>query len=626
MSSALPRPPRFSWPAAGALLLWGVATFAGGSPPSRGEPAAADAPSPAAPPFQGFCDRIDSDPARAREELRSLASALAGEEAALAGAAEFELRSCTRERSRRLAAGRGWSPAETEALAVLLLAEPERFVAEEAFRRRILAFLPTALDPRTPPALRDDLLGQLNEIRGFDFEASDALEFAWGRAPRRALERRAAPKTETPAKEGGGPPARPPFRFDADTSGRIAASVYSLPSFFFSPATVRELLLAISRLDPRREILVLADLAMVRALGAAPPAPRLHLLETYGRPYSPWPRDPFSLVRDSAGRLVALARPNSQTGREEDANLAAEWVQNLPADLDRKWGGKGGVVWTVAPTPFHNGQVLLTEDAAWMTVHALEPRVLALLGAERVPVESFGSAEGIDRYLRAVDQASGELAALYGRPVRFVHPLPRAGTLAERTALLRTLGGAAGYDLDSLVTFVPAKGGVAALVADSGLGRGATAQAGPRDLEALRAGFGLAPEGEGLRAALLAAQESPATRALGAFLDLAARSLQEAGFPVRRLPLLSIPTALLAERAGLHHEEFLLTWNNVVVERRPEGARAEGFSYHFPPGDRAAREAFEGLGVHLDLLPPLARSIVLNGGYRCASNHLRERP
>ncbi|HEX3553357.1 MAG TPA: hypothetical protein VIA62_09010 [Thermoanaerobaculia bacterium] len=32
---------------------------------------------------------------------------------------------------------------------------------------------------------------------------------------------------------------------------------------------------------------------------------------------------------------------------------------------------------------------------------------------------------------------------------------------------------------------------------------------------------------------------------------------------------------------------------------------------------------FAGLGVHLDLFPPLVRSVILNGGYRCASNHLR---
>jgi hypothetical protein len=80
---------------------------------------------------------------------------------------------------------------------------------------------------------------------------------------------------------------------------------------------------------------------------------------------------------------------------------------------------------------------------------------------------------------------------------------------------------------------------------------------------------------------------------------------------------------LLADAAGLAHPEFLLTWNNVVVERRDGAARAEGFASLFPPGDAAAGQTFADAGVRLDLLPPLRRSVVLNGGYRCASNHRR---
>ena len=96
---------------------------------------------------------------------------------------------------------------------------------------------------------------------------------------------------------------------------------------------------------------------------------------------------------------------------------------------------------------------------------------------------------------------------------------------------------------------------------------------------------------------------------------------------VRRLPLLTVPVGLLQDREGLSHDSFLITWNNVVVENRDglhgEETRAEGFSYLIPRGDREARDAFAAFGVHLDLFPPLVRSIVLNGGYRCASNHLR---
>ncbi len=252
-----------------------------------------------------------------------------------------------------------------------------------------------------------------------------------------------------------------------------------------------------------------------------------------------------------------------------------------------------------------------------------------------MPVESFATAAGIDRYLAAAGRAAGELATLYGRPVRFVHPLPERGELPARTDQMRRIGGGAGYDLDSIVTFVPVRSAgkperLAALVADVAAGRALLAGATAADLDALRRGYGLEPagisHGTGLAAALAAAQATPEVESLASFLDLVARHLASQGMEVRRLPVLTIPVALLQERAGLSHPSFLLTWNNVVVESPPAGVRAEGFSYLLPGGDRAARDAFGALGVHLDLFPPLVRSIVLNGGYRCASNHLRTVP
>jgi hypothetical protein len=97
---------------------------------------------------------------------------------------------------------------------------------------------------------------------------------------------------------------------------------------------------------------------------------------------------------------------------------------------------------------------------------------------------------------------------------------------------------------------------------------------------------------------------------------------------VLRLPLVRIPYALLRDRRGLETAsgsdlEFLLTWNNVVAETRDGKLRAEGFASLLPSGDAAARAAFQAAGAHLDLFPPLVRSIVLNGGYRCASSHVR---
>jgi hypothetical protein len=541
--------------------------------------------------------------AAAPPDLALLERALASSDAAQAKRAGDDLAALARERGRALARRGSWSHDDVLALLALQLVDPERFAGDEGFRHRVLPLLPRMLDPQAPAGLRDALLLELNQVRGFDFAASDEVERAWGAIPRRAAGRRAG--------AASGP------RFDADTAGRLTASVYSLPSFFFDLKTADAFLSAVHAASPERTLVVLTDSAVLAGLVPRAKELNLRLLDTYGRPYSPWPRDPFSLVHARNGGLRVLVRPNLQRGREEDANLGPELVRSLPEDLDRAWGK---VTWATAPVPFHNGQVLLTPDAAWITLHALEPRVLALLGVDRVPVASFATAAGIDRYLAAADRARVELARLYGRPVRFVHPLPRQGDLTARVELMRRIGGGAGYDLDSIVTLLP---GGKALVADTAAGRSLLAKLPATDWDALRRGYGLEPAGDALASAMNTAQATPEMEALGGFLDLVARELAKAGMEVRRLPILTVPVALLADRSGLSHESFLLTWNNAVVEVRKRQARAEGFSYLLPSGDQAAREAFAALGARLELFPPLARSIVLNGGYRCASNHLR---
>ncbi len=538
------------------------------------------------------------------------------------------LGACAAARARRLAAQpeakSAWTDREIADLLRLSLLDPPRFVDDPRFRERAIGVLERALERAAGPgsaALRDRLLDALGALPGFDFAAGERVAWAWGALPRRSAERRI---------EGDGR-----WRFDADDGGdgrTLAASIYSLPSSFFDVGTAAAFLTAVRALGRERRIVVLADLALARPLADRARALGVDLLLNHGRPYSPWPRDPFSLVHDPKGdRVVVLVRPNLQPGREEDAYLGPELVQDLPADLDAAWGK---VRWGRAPVPFHNGQVLLTKDAAWITLHTLEPRILELLGETKVPVASFGSASGIDRYLAAAHRAAAELGELYGRPIRFVHLLPEGapgsedGALAGRSALLHTLGGGAGYDLDSLVTLLPGTGGGPphALVADLAAGRALLARLAATDGNALAAGYGLVPTGDRLAAELKAAQGAPRPAALAPFLDLAAAHLATQGFAVDRLPLLFVPVSLLRDAAGLTHPDFLLTWNNVVVETRAGRTRAEGFASLLAPGDALAREVFARAGAHLDLLPPLVRSIVLNGGYRCASNHLRQGP
>ena len=153
-------------------------------------------------------------------------------------------------------------------------------------------------------------------------------------------------------------------------------------------------------------------------------------------------------------------------------------IEGLPKSLDTRWKEAR---WTTGTTSFHNGQVLLTPQAAWVSIHSLEPRVLQLIGSEHVPTEDFGSLAGMARYVGAVQRAAAELSEMVGRPVRFVHELPRTQPLAAQTDLMATLGGGAGFDLDSVVTLLPRDGGsMDALIGDPSLG-GRLAAAAPAD-------------------------------------------------------------------------------------------------------------------------------------------------
>jgi len=247
--------------------------------------------------------------------------------------------------------------------------------------------------------------------------------------------------------------------------------------------------------------------------------------------------------------------------------------------------------WTVAPTPFHNGHILRTPATTWISIHSVEPRALAILGLDRVPVETFNTREGTERYLQAVRRAARELEAFFHSPVRFVHPLTN----------LARLGGGAGVDLDSIVTLLPRPGGKTdALVGDLNLGAAAVRGATAAEWTALRNAYDFTEN-----AATVAAAQSAA---LQQYLDDIAGELRRDGMTVRRVPLLQMP-----------RRDFFLTANNVVLEAH----RAEGFATLLPSIDRAAREAFAASGIRLDLFPPLVESVVKGGGYRCASNHVR---
>lgn len=318
-----------------------------------------------------------------------------------------------------------------------------------------------------------------------------------------------------------------------------------------------------------------------------------------------------------------MPRPNRQPGREADSDLARMLLAQLPREIYDRWRAPH---WQVAESPFHNGQILLTRKHAWLSIHSLEGRILELLGLERVPVKSFTTAAGIDRYIAAAEVAATEVGELVGRQPRFVHPLPRLGAAATRRAELMRLAGGGGFDLDSVLTIVPAGAGegIHAIVADLDLGLDLISGLSANEVGALRATYGMNPSVD-VVSAIRDASNGPRARGLDEFLEALAAHLGETAL-VTRIPLLLAPTSTLAEREELLHEDFVIGWNNVVLSAAPGGLIAEGFSSGIARGDEIAAEGFNGANVRVRYLPPLTASVIRNGGYRCVTNHLRAAP
>src|SRR5262249_48794344 len=89
-------------------------------------------------------------------------------------------------------------------------------------------------------------------------------------------------------------PRTPRLRVHADADGRIAASIYSLPSRLIATDEALAFLAGVHAAAPDRPLLVLADDAQERALRPRAAALGVRLLTTSRADYSPWPRDPFS--------------------------------------------------------------------------------------------------------------------------------------------------------------------------------------------------------------------------------------------------------------------------------------------------------------------------------------------
>lgn len=465
-----------------------------------------------------------------------------------------------------------------------------------------------ALPPELPEELRDQLLVRLGRTPGLGLLDLEQIEWGWGTLTRRSAERRVElPRGGFELRQGS-----------VDES--IGASIFSFSGNLFSRRDVEPFLRALRRWSPGRAILILVDHPLSRELEPLAAELKIDLVHTWGRSYSPWPRDPMSLLGSSQLGSVLTLRPNRQATRAFDSEMALELLQELPSELDEKLGG---LRWGDAGIPFHNGNIVNTNSANWISLHTLEPRALELLGLDRVPVERFSERRTVEAYVGAVGSAARELEQLFGARTEFVHSLPDATLPAEKLfAEMRRLGGGAGFDLDSIFTTLPRADApeAAHLVGSPSLGAQLIGAASNTELERFRSTYGIAVSGSELAERLTGAQSSPRAIALGEFLDGIASHL---GAGVYRVPLLLVPTTLLENAADYPDPDFLIGWNNIVLQIGDGSNRAEGFASGLESGDRAAEVLFAELGYELALLPPLAESVRRNGGYRCASNHIR---
>jgi hypothetical protein len=536
-----------------------------------------------------FDDAANANPELVPAVLRNLGTALLSRDLQLQAAVKRYATALVREHAARIP--RDFSADDLHMLVAYQVLDPLRYVEDEEYRRAVDTILPASLSPTLPEPLRRAAVNELNRVAPINFETAEALAISAGLV--RASDSRFVAKNTATITSAGNEP--------------IEASIYSINSRFVTPDEARRFLTAVRAAAPKRRIVVIGDEEIQRALQKELAALHIDFVDNLSRPLTPWPRDPFSIARASNGSLVFINRPNQQRNREEDASMVRVLLNGLPKPLDDGWKPR----WTTGATSFHNGQILLPPKAVWISIHSVEFRALELLGIDHVPVERFGSPEGIAQYTGAVQRAANELSKLYNRPVRFVHELPHTPQQIE------VLGGGAGFDLDSIVTLLPhADGSIDALVGDVSLGAKLAASA--NEWQELEKTYSLSANArDGVRNF----QSDPSTIGLQRFLDRCANDLVARGMRVRRLPLLMVPTSLLFDE-DRQTAYFLVSWNNVVLERN----RAEGFASGLPVVDSVARATFKSAGYELTLFPPLPRSVVLNGGYRCASNEVRVAP
>jgi len=591
--------------AAAAILLLPQPSAAWQAPTAQPPtPLPASAAATAAPSDVELEAALSANPIAQADWLRHMAVQLAGEGGDLV-AAQRQAVGVLRLRGERLSRhDDSWPEVQSDDFLALLLIDPRRFLYDADFRTAVTPVLIGGVSDQVPAAARRRMVTRL---AAFDFGLLEKIKVAWGLVPRPSRTR------EVPFEA---------IDFDYGSQAPIRASIYSLPSRYFRADEATRFLRSVNAAAPQRRLVVLSDQPVIDELRPLETEMPLVLLDSYGRRYSPWPRDPFFATVSARGPVTLVVRPNLQAQREIDVFMAREIVQDLPDEVDREWQR---VQWTMAPVPFHGGHMLTTPTTTWVSALTLLPRVKEILGTTgKIDLQQLRDPQTLRSFLAALETAKTEFEETFNQPARFVHALPTAGGAAEIDALQVVLGGGDTRDLDSIITIVEsAEGRQRALVGDVTLGSRLIQDAPDSDIAKLRALYHLQPAPDDLRQQIAEGHRTPRNQQFDAFLDASAAYLERLGLEVTRLPLLDVSQRLIPAELSDGRPAFLVNWNNVVLQEVDGEMRAEGFASGMTSTDEKVREIYADAGVRLDYVAPLPLSIMRDGGYRCASGHVR---
>lgn len=572
-----------------------------------------------------FETRLSRDPVFARKIIPQLAQSLT-EASTDPNRLLAYLATASKARALRISQNGGpWSESQINEILTLAFIDPNRFFGDDpAFQAIILKHLPDSIGAETPVPLRRLLLNTLSQVSSIEYDRLETISLGWEMSHRTSRQR----ELPFPALRG---------LSCSDGTSPLQALLFSFPSSMFDPEDCIALLSSVHQSSPNVALAVVSDFVTADSKTAewfVTKAQTLgsHLIAPLGSPPSPWLRDPILVARDREDRLVFVNRAGPQLGREQDQNIPREFIRGLPAGFEDL---TGPIHWSQAPLHFHGGHLLSTPRSVWISTHSIETRILQRLGLESINIPRLIEPSGWADFTDAVIASAADLRSLGCRHVQWVHPWPSAPAGMEHSQFVHNLGGGNDIDLDTLLTILPGEPADTALIGDPKTGATLLEQISDAELAEFSRRFEMGLQPGDLRRELTQWWNSPHVISLSAFQDLMESHLRSEGLRVRRTPILMVPTRLIAAHPKFAlnqpHVHFPIGFSNVVLDSSHDPnhpaappLRAHCFESCLPTFDAEAGRVYAEAGCELILHPTLVESVISEGGFRCATQEIRQ--